>query len=129
MLSYLVDLCVRKPYKNYTFGCKVQQKAYKTNALEHQLPKHDFSKKHFLLVFIGPDAVLQIHLLNFSVGVKSFAHRTLLYFPSKMITHKWDFFIENRSRIERYYARSAVVRFGPVFINKSTLYLNVFFRA
>ena len=36
-------------------------------------------------------------------------------------------FIENRSRIERYYARSALVRFGPVFIKKSTLYLNVFF--
>ena len=36
-------------------------------------------------------------------------------------------FIENRSRIELYYARSVLVRFGPVFIKKSTLYLNVFF--
>ena len=83
-----MDLCVRKPYKNCTFGCKVEQTAYKVNALEHQLPKHDFSSKHFVLVFIGPDAVLQIHLINLSVGVKSFAHRTLLYFSSKMITHK-----------------------------------------
>ena len=32
-------------------------------------------------------------------------------------------FIENRSRIERYYARSVLVRFGPVFIKTSTLYL------
>ena len=90
---HLVDLCVRKPYKNCTFGCKVEQKAYKTNALEHQLPKHDFSSKHFVLVFIGPDAVLQIHLINLSVGVKSFAHRTLLYFSSKMITHKWGLYL------------------------------------
>ena len=78
--------------ENNIFGCKVEQKAYKTNVLEHQLPKHDFSRKHFLLVFIGPDAVLQIHLINLSVGVKSFAHRTLLYFSSKMITHKWELY-------------------------------------
>ena len=37
-------------------------------------------------------------------------------------------FIENRSRIERYYARSVLVRFGPVVIKKSALYLNVFSR-
>ena len=90
---HLVDLCVRKPYKNCTFGCKVEQKAYKTNALEHQLPKHDFSSKHFVLFFIGPDAVLQIHLINLSVGVKSFAHRTLLFFSSQKVTHKRELYL------------------------------------
>ena len=88
-----VDRWARKPYKNNTCGCKVGQKAYKTNALEHELTKHDFPSKHFLLVFIGPDAVLLMHLINSSVGVKSFAHRALLYFSSKMITHKWELYL------------------------------------
>ena len=81
-----MDLCVRKPYKNNTFGCKVRQKAYKTNALENYQIKNDFSSKHFLLFFVEPDAVLLMHLIICSVGVKSFAHRTLLYFLDKMLS-------------------------------------------
>ena len=52
-----------------------------------------FSSKHFLLVFIGPDAALLMHLIICSVGVKSFAHRTLLYFLDKMLpvlTHDFN---------------------------------------
>ena len=48
---------------------------------------------HFHLVSIGPDAVLLMHLIICSVGVKSFAHRTLLYFSSKMITHIWELYL------------------------------------
>ena len=48
---------------------------------------------HFHLVFIGPDAVLLMHLIICSVGVKSFAHRTLLYFSSKVITHIWELYL------------------------------------
>ena len=81
-----VDRWARKPYKNNTFGCKVRQKANKTNALENDQIKHDFSSKHFLLVFVEPDAVLLMHLINCSVGVKSFAHRTLLYIIDKMLS-------------------------------------------
>ena len=88
-----VDRWVRKPYKNNTFGCKVGQKAYKTNALENYQIKNDFSSKHFLLVLVEPDAVLLMKLIILSVGAKSFAHRTLLYLSSKMITHKWYLYL------------------------------------
>ena len=42
---------------------KAEKKTHKTNALENYQIKNDFSSKHFLLVFVEPDAVLLMKLI------------------------------------------------------------------
>ena len=84
----------RKPYKNNTFGCNVEQKAYKINTFEdYQIKKQNigFSNEHVSWVFIDPDTVLLICCIIFSRGRKSFAHRTLLIFYQKGLPKNVNF--------------------------------------
>ena len=87
-----------KPYKNNTSGCKVDRKAYKTNASEDYPTKNDFSGEHFLLDFIDPGAVLLMYWIIFSCGAKSFAHRTLLYFLQKRKVYQQCVFLSKSVR-------------------------------
>ena len=100
----------RKPYKNNASGCKVEQTTYKANALEHKLTKHDVSSKHFLLVFIGPDAVLLMHLIIVRL-------------------------VQNRSRIERYctfykkvFTNNAILFYRKAFAHRTVLCAKCFGR-